>query len=241
MYKGLTGWKEADEKHRATHMLLSMAEYNTLCNERNQAIRDRNAMMTDAKRFKEKAETEANRRVRIANEEADKKVNDMSEELAKERREREYQEGLNENLLRINKERNNAERKLSPKREHSGYVVLSSQEKEVRYAVRRGTASYTAWETVIQSPYKIDFSEDQARKLIDEDLTPDDGKWILGKIGITSYWYTDLADIIESEDFKNKNLAFQKRLRANYKAGYWEVIYLHNKALDGVPKEMRAK
>ena len=48
-----------------------------------------------------------------------------------------YLAGLNENLLRIARERANADRKLKPKKEHTGYVVVSSTEKEYRYKINR--------------------------------------------------------------------------------------------------------
>ncbi|WP_289466172.1 hypothetical protein, partial [Klebsiella pneumoniae] len=54
---------------------------------------------------------------------ADRTAGELREELSAERAEKEYQKRLNENLLRISKERANAARKLKPKKEHSGYVV----------------------------------------------------------------------------------------------------------------------
>ena len=37
------------------------------------------------------------------------------------------------------------------------------------------------------------------------------------------------------------NIMLKPRLRANYKTGYWEVIFLHTKPLGLVPAEMRAR
>ena len=78
----------------------------------------------------------------------------------------EYLNGLNKNLLRIARERANADRKLRPKKTHTGYVVLTSSEKEYRYKImRKETAVAGLWETALQSPYSVDFTEEQARGL----------------------------------------------------------------------------
>ena len=63
-----------------------------------------------------------------------------------------YQKGLNANLLRISRERANADRSLRPKKEHTGYAVVRSMEKEYRYKISRHSwGKVMLWETVIQS------------------------------------------------------------------------------------------
>ena len=61
----------------------------------------------------------------------------MEGELEEERRESAYQRGLNKNLLRIARERANADRKLKPKKEHTGYVVVASEEKNTAIGTGR--------------------------------------------------------------------------------------------------------
>ena len=87
-------------------------------------------------------------------------------------KEAKHQRGLNANLLRISKERANADRKLKPKKEHTGYVVASSEEKEYRYRDGRKWKRVKLWETVLQSPYAVDFTEEQAREQITRELFP---------------------------------------------------------------------
>lgn len=54
---------------------------------------------------------------------------------------------------------------------HTGYVVVMSSEKEIRYKNGRNKLlTAKVWETVLQSPYSVDFTENQARQLIEEDL-----------------------------------------------------------------------
>lgn len=46
-----------------------------------------------------------------------------------------------------------------------------SSEKEIRYKNGRNKLlTAKVWETVLQSPYSVDFTENQARQLIEEDL-----------------------------------------------------------------------
>ena len=40
---------------------------------------------------------------------------------------------------------------------------------------------------------------------------------------------------------ESRNIMLKPKLRANYKTGYWEVIFLHTKPLGLVPAEMRAR
>ena len=54
-------------------------------------------------------------------------------------------------------------------------------------------------------------------------------------------------ELIEREDwatkYKTKNVALRSelKLRANFRAGYWEVSFLHTKPLGVVPPEMRVR
>lgn len=165
-------------------------------------------------------------------------VTKLRNEVAKLRAEVEYQKNLNKNLLRINKERANAQRNLRPKKAHTGYTVLSSRERIERYKAGKTLNAITVWETILQSPYSIDFPENQARKQIFEELLTQEGGWLLGKVGINSRWITGLEEIMKSPDANAKNRAYSVKLNANYKSGYWEYVVRHTLPLSSVPKEM---
>lgn len=135
----------------------------------------------------EKVKQEAMRRIAQEQEDCRKSLDDLNEELEKAQDEGMYLAGLNENLLRIARERANADRKLKPKKEHTGYVVLSSTEKEYRYKIdRRNWKTVVLWETVLQSPYSIDFTEEQAREQTKELTGNRDGKGIWLVFGLVS-------------------------------------------------------
>ena len=157
-------------------------------------------------------------------------------------REIEYLRRLNENLLRISKERANAERKLKPKKGHTGYVVLNSKEKEYRYKVdRRNWNTVMLWETTVQSPYTVDFTEEQARVQTKE-LTDRGG--LISRIGIEECFpgrYDDMIDNPRGFQWAELNVMLESRLQANYKTGYWEVVFSHTKPLGLVPEDMRLR
>ena len=104
------------------------------------------------------------------------------------------------------------------------------------------------WETVLQSPYSVDFTEEQARYQIHEDLMQhEDGKeWALSRIGICEKPDPKFCDPFEyNEIMENENVLVRYQLRANYQArrgektGFWDIILVHQKPIPQVPKDMR--
>lgn len=235
MYKNMTGWHPADDKHSATHMLLTIDEYNDLLIQRDKALMEQKRMEGSMQQYRADLDKAAQEAVDKANQVNAK----LRETLADAKHKIEYEQNLNKNLLRINKERSNAERHLQPKKKHTGYVVMQSQQRDVRYATGRKTAVYTAWETVIQSPYTVDLPAVQAKTQIQRDLMPAGGDWPICAIGIEGYCYADLGKVLTVQERKDVNTIYNAHYRANYKTGYWDVIYLHTQTLGPVPKEMR--
>ena len=130
--KTVIGYKEVpggNSDPECTHVILTKKEYEKLV--RDEADAERRAIVAKSDADKEigRAKSEARYEAENAAEKARKKVEDIAAELEKEKAESAYQRRLNANLLRISKERANAERKLKPKKEHTGYVVTASEEK----------------------------------------------------------------------------------------------------------------
>jgi hypothetical protein len=236
-YKAVQGGCSDPE---CSHVILSKREYDVMMRENQRLEREVSDTKQKAAASIRQAQTEANRQVFQAQEKSDAAIQKMVEEVERANAERDYQISLNRNLLRINKEKSNAERKLRPKKEHTGYVVVSSQEKEVRYKSGKKLIPMVVWETVLQSPYSIDFPEEQARNQIHNELLTNDGGWKLGDIGINSSYMVGFDEMVGKlgQEIYNKNRAFSERLRVNYKAGYWEYIVLHTLPLEQVPKNM---
>lgn len=237
-YKTLDGGQSDPE---CTHVILSLKEYNDLLREISQAkqeVRNERSKADDDKKENE-------RRLKLMAQEHEQTIEKWRAALEAERAESAHQKGLNEHLLRVARERANADRKLKPKKEHTGYVVVVSSEKIYRYKNRQRLESVKLWETVIQSPYSIEFPAEQAKKLILEEFFPETGEWEAARLGIERWVAGDYEDFLsvadKDEEIMQQNTALTeyRSFRANYRAGYWEMILVHTRPLEVVPKDMR--
>ncbi len=227
-----------------SHVIQTKQEYETLLNQCNRAKREKEeterAAAREISRVKQEAAHEADRAAQRAQAQIDDllQVERKTAEIADQR-------ALNANLLRISRERANADRGLRPKKVHTGYVVVTSSEKEIRYrGGRNKLLTAKVWETVLQSPYSVDFTESQARQLIEENLLTEKNG-LLADVGITlichGNGYETLTEVENWKEIKIlHNALFSRQLRANYRVGYWEYIIQHTKPLGIVPIEMRA-
>ncbi len=241
-YKDVPGGQFDQE---CTHVILKLKEYDKLLQEKARAEQETRNTKYDAERAIDKAKRDASYTAQKAAEEARQTVADMEEALAAEKAESAHQRALNANLLRIAKERANADRKLKPKKEHTGYVVVVSEVREYRYRSGRKWKKVKLRETILQSHYTVDFSETEVETQIERELFPEDDVWMVSRIGITGRYGGTYEEMIEDssvdEEFLKRNILLmgQQRLRANFRSGYWEVICLHTKPLDVVPRDMR--
>lgn len=243
-YKDVPGGQSDPE---CTHVILTKKEYDQIYREKAVAESEASRAKYDAERAIADAKRGAQYTAQKAAEEARQTVEAMEADLAAERAESAHQRALNANLLRIAKERANADRKLKPKKEHTGYLVVFSGEKEHQFKDgSRRVKRVLLWETVIQSPYVVDFPEKQIRKQILEELLrkDEDGYRLIDRLGINGYYSKGYGSMIEDREWCAEpdrfNIMLKPKFRANFRAGYWEVVCLHTKPLDVVPKDMRA-
>ena len=236
-YKAVQG---GQSDYECTHAILTKSEYSQLLSEIRTAENRAVKAGDDAERRVSNAKAVADRDIRDIRAGAAMQIEEVKQEIATANTEIEYQRGLNENLLRINRERANAARKIKPKKEHNGYLIDFSKEYEYRYRVGKEEKRVMLWETVIESPYSVNFTVEQARKQIDSELFGEE--WLIGKIGVDVQWLMEYGKIIHKEQYKrecvNKNVVVRQQLRANYSRGYWEIILLHTKPLCNVPDDM---
>ena len=247
--KTALGLRELPEYgQECTHVLLTRSEYDDLLAKVACAERDARTVTEQAAQKIMQAERNAQRLANQVRDDAYAEVDAIQKDLEEADHTIEYLDGLNKNLLRIARERANADRKLRPKKTHTGYVVLASSEKEYHYkAMRKETAVAMLWETVLQSPYSVDFTEEQARALTAELVQPNENdETLVDRIGIDIYYHGSYEDLLHEQrrstrQEKSNNIMLKPKLRANYKTGYWEVIFLHTKPLGIVPENMRAR
>lgn len=247
--KTLMGYKEVLGGYsdpECTHVILTVKEYSKQLRAVSNAELKANNIKADVDQVIQKVRSDAQRRVMAAESAAKQEVTALEQKLAVERKENKFQRGLNTNLLRIARERANADRKLRPKKAHTGYVVVSSMEKEYRYKDgNRHWNTVMLWETVLETPYIVDFEVTAVKNLIQELFQKgEDGCWLIQKIGITGNFEAGYADMITDrawiEKYQRYNVMLERRLKANYRTGYWEIIFLHTKSLVSVPVDMRA-
>lgn len=233
-YKAVTGGYSDPE---LTHVILTKAEYDGIRNEIAVANKRASSAEISRKLGVEAAQQQAAEEIARIQKQDAKSIEQEREKYRQAQDECDYQARLNKNLLRIAKERANADRKLRPKREHTGYVVISSTERDLSYKDGYGkTKTVRIWETVLQSPYRIDFTVEQARYETMELFSGD--QWMIQEIGINGVYPKGYADMLrepKTEGWMNCNAVLGQKLRANYRAGYWELIMLHTKPLGVVP------
>ena len=242
-YKDVPGGQSDPE---CTHVILTKKEYDQIYSEKAKAEREVSSTKYEAERAINDARRGAQYTAQQAAAEAQKKVEAMEADLAAERAESAHQRALNANLLRISRERANADRKLRPKKEHTGYFVVFSEETDHRYKDgNKHMKKVVLWKTVIQSPYVVDFPAAQARKQILEELLQEDedGHRLIDRLGINGIYNRGYGSMIEDRQWCAEpgeyNIMLKPKFKANFRAGYWEVICLHTKPLDVVPREMR--
>lgn len=248
--KTMMGYKEVADgasDPECTHVILTRQEYDQFLREKSMAEQEARAARDKAAREVAAANQRASQEAYKAAQDAQGKVEAIRAELEAERAESAHQRELNAGLLRISRERANADRKLKPKKERCGYVVLNSEEKEISFkAGSKRLRKAKLWETTIQSPYSVKLSEAVVRKQIEDDLFPKNGDWLVARIGITGRFNDSYERFLEEKEqhpedsFYDDNvvIARQQRLKRKFRTKYWEVAFVHTKPLGDVPEDL---
>lgn len=228
--KGLMGSFKAIKENETeySHIILESDEYSNLIQKIN-IESYKNDMLE--KKFKEELQNIQ----KLKNEqisENEKSIAALTEQLK-------HQKELNDNLLRISKERANAKRGLKPKKERSGFIALSLEQYVYVMKSFGNTKDIPCWKVRIQTPYdsSLEYSKVQS-------LMHDNNKYLLGRcLGVSILWSNNRMKEISVGDIdellKDKTIVFNTKFRANIKQGFWEVDYLVNKIVN-IPDELRA-
>ncbi|MEE1042140.1 MAG: hypothetical protein U0L10_15745 [Lachnospiraceae bacterium] len=202
----------------------------------------------DARR---QAETDAEKKAVAAQADARRigqEVDSLRKQLAEAKTDAKNEKGLNENLIRIMRERSNQARSLKPKKQHDGYLVLESRQWKEKYKVdvwdtadhmmryggnpglarkkgylRTIQKEAPVWKSILQTPYDTGIPLDQVRYRVEEvDLFE---KEILRGIGCTG-----MSEGYENNSFdQSENILYRSVFKANYRSRLWELeIYTTN-------------
>lgn len=242
----MVGYKAVQGGHsdpECTHVIMALEEYNELLQEISDAVDDGKRAKDEAGRAAATSVANAEKAVKKIQENAAQEIAQLKKKVETERAGKEYQIGLNQDFKRIARERANADRGIKPKKERSGYVVLSSRQKKYKYKENRhDMAEVYLWETVIQTPYVVSFTAEQAMTETQELFARDEqGHWLIGRLGIAGEYggkYEDMLDDPRCATWKDYNIIVEKIFNANVKAGYWEIIITHTKPLDNIGTEL---
>lgn len=62
------------------------------------------------------------------------------------------------------------------------------------------------------------------------------------KYGSSGSGYTEMiGDKAWKDVYHQYNVMLNRHLRANFRSGYWEIVFMHTKPLGVIPKDMRAR
>lgn len=205
--------------------------------------------------YERQADAEAMRKVsetQAALAEAERRTAQVEAERDRIAGDLERQKGLNWSLKRIATERANAQRGLTPKKRHNGYVVLHSSQYRQKHRVGggedggdggKGGTSHNeyanVWHTVIQTPYEarlpLDFIEYEIWHDLWDSVLPQLGCRYMQEYEDNGEYRTWTAKDENGEEKEVCGL-YKWSYSANFKAGLWEVDLYHTKELK-VPME----
>ena len=240
-YKGMIGdytvIKDGDDKHEATHIVLTVKEFSKIENK----IEKLQAGLDNAQKQRHQAEDNIERIKREAVNVIEKERKNMAEKIQQVEADKVYAENERVQLLEIMKNRANAKRGIKPKKQHDGYVVLRSEQYEFGYPISRSERqTHTLWRTTIETPIDIGIHAPEAQKLINEAfLHKFGGRLGFSKVAITGGGLADSIKSVNKDDWIKSLYLLDIKYRQNTKSGLWEVTYIHNLAIF-IPEDMYA-
>lgn len=212
------------------YVILEKEEYYNLINERNQY---EHWWETEKKAHKEEVETVR----KIAEEKVDSIKRTAQTDISAVQMDLDKQTRLNNNLLRIMKERSNAARGMQPKKKKSGYRFDGKimQTKTISGHDKKTGAIYTdVWVATLETPYDATIPIKDIEERIQMDLfrCENSDRGILTRNGIGNLWYTDGGvwkgtytelNAWKKENNGSGNYMFDFKYLINPKTGLWEI------------------
>ena len=262
---GTLGWSKEKDPSRGTHVVLSREFYSYLDGQQltiENLKRDLNWYKNERGQYQPTID-ELRAEIRGLQAEVTKQRRIADDALNKFSLESRW----NEDVYRIQVERSNAARGLTPKKEHSGYCILSDNQLERRY----GDEMERMWEMTIQTPFPCEWPYEKARDLTVQDLLggfpkpttsssePHYGKCtgFLNSCGVTrtisledKEWYHKRVFNLQKKasgayDYsetiplpENEDIVYEFSMRRDFRQGYWLAVACHVHPLKDVPAQM---
>jgi len=220
--------KELQYKDESTHRVLTLEEYNSMLEEK----KNLESKIWSLNNQIETIKTENERNLRLIASKHDKEVADLEDQLEKA-------SAISDNLLRINRERVNAARKIQPKKLGTGFRIRIMKEGWIDAGNREKDRCYI---TTIETPYKVDIP---IEALDPEALVRDGFAGIFGILmetdhdqsiedkAYSTYRYPYGDDHKEKGSYHDFNVVFRRSWQTGNK-GYWELVCWHTKPFPNV-------
>lgn len=142
----------------------------------------------------------------------------LAEERARQKEEKQAEveagQALNAGLKRIMRERSNAARSITPKKEHDGFLAIRSEQ----YLEHSDGNEFVGWRTVLQTPYSAELDFSQACLAIEEDVF---GGGIIKELGCDE---VDLACDPAGISDEDSVVLYRVLYKADYRSSYWEMV-----------------
>lgn len=246
--KTVIGYKTLSEenKNEVTNVVISIDQYRELKKELYELSRKEidlsNSLKDINTRFNDNVSYSRNLfskcedlRLQLAN-----KQNELDESITK----REKLKAICNSFVRQCKDRSNQEKEQFPKKQHTGYSLVSSNPKDYQYIKGGNRKKVAIFESIFQTPYLINFDYYEAYDLVDQDLCfGEEDDQLLDYMGADNITYKtryeELFDEYKSEQIENNNIFYNQNIRMNGRDGYWELVINHTKPLKSPPMIMR--
>lgn len=236
------------EKGDATHVRMTVEEYDkllsTISSYKSKLSAEQTAHKNDVAAEQNRSIQDHNDIVKQANE----AINQANARADAAEAEKERQTNLNNNLLRITRERSNAKRGLQPKKKHSGYRFSGKimQTKTISGHDKKTGAIYTdVWTATLETPYPGIIPIHQIEDKIFDDLKGTDG--ILNRLYVNYWMFRDstklwkgdyLSAIDEKDNPEKKNYLFDYKFMINPKSKLWEIQITTTKSIMALEEMM---
>lgn len=148
-------------------------------------------------------------------------VENLKEENQELKEEIERINRINDSLIRQIKERANASKGQYPKKQHTGYSLVSSVQKEYRYYKSGNHRTGWIFETVFQTPYDISFQYEDVKESVYDDFyeTKDDNKTIIERLGFSDCFdYRTYPEVYEGDLLTELKSSLIKKYKEQYDA-----------------------
>ena len=241
--RALDRFTEPKQNEDFTHVIYSKGEHNKKNREISELEANIKKLEREYKIAVDNYKKSADDKIAKIRTQADGRVAEAHAERDKHKERAEDFENANQNLIRVATERANAQRGLTPKKQHIGYVFLNIEQYIYNHECfisgknKKRTLKLDCFRVRLQSPYQTNFDLQSVVTLTTENF---DKKNIYNKLGIEFGFEIDKyddAEITKLWNTEKDNFIFKVSYKANFQKGFWEVEYL-TRYMVNVPSEM---